>query len=260
MPEGDTLKRIAQKFRTTLLGGTIVHCSPGKRAFDCGRIIGQTLTNAESRGKHLLLHFSGDAILHSHLGREGRWRIERHCVRRETSRTHRLELLTDSWVAVCSQGPVIELLNSWQLSRHPQISRLGPDILGAEHMLEDILQRMLQSSHRPLGVVVMDQAVCAGIGNIYKSEMLFNAGLDPFSRVGDYDVAVLSSFLRETRRWMLRNVGPGRRRTRWSPGPNTWVYKRAGERCLKCDSTIEMVRQGASQRSTYFCPQCQSGL
>ena len=124
-----------------MVGHTLIDCQSNRIVIDENRLRDQTMLMAESRGKHLLLHFQGDLILHSHLGREGRWRLypPSRC------RTQANETISTSkhlGGALSVPHANIEILSAWSLKRHPTISRLGPDILGSEHLLDEILQRM----------------------------------------------------------------------------------------------------------------------
>ncbi|HYP87650.1 MAG TPA: hypothetical protein VEQ59_05845, partial [Polyangiaceae bacterium] len=102
------------------------------------------------------------------------------------------------------------------------------------------------------------QSIVAGIGNVYKSEILFIEKVAPFVSVGSLDDATLERLLKRARDLMRRNL-KGPRRTTFGNlgGPNFFVYDRSGERCMKCDTKIRMRRQGNLQRSTYYCPECQ---
>ena len=141
--------------------------------------------------------------------------------------------------------------------RHRHLKLLGPDVLSECLPLDEIILRFRAFPELPIGVAVMDQRLCTGIGNIYKSELLFMEGIDPRHPVGRLTDDQLRRLMTQCRTWMRRNLGRGRRRTRWEPGPSHWVYGRSGEHCLRCDQLVHMVRQGQSGRSTYFCSSCQ---
>jgi endonuclease-8 len=104
----------------------------------------------------------------------------------------------------------------------------------------------------------MDQRNCAGIGNVFKSEVLFIRRIHPCTAVGALTDADLEGLLAESVKWMRRNLVAGRRRTRWGARPNQWVYGKAGQRCGVCDGKITRIRQGRQNRSTYLCPTCQA--
>ena len=101
-------------------------------------------------------------------------------------------------------------------------------------------------------MALMDQRVISGIGNIYKSESLFLAGVDPFAPVPSLDAATLARIVRAAMREMRRSVAEGR--------AMNWVYLRAGKACRRCGTPIRMARQGPMRRSTYWCPRCQPAV
>lgn len=104
----------------------------------------------------------------------------------------------------------------------------------------------------------MAQQLVAGIGNVYKSEVLFMNRLNPFAPVASVDDDTLLECLRSSRRFMRRNLEGLRRKFRGSTlGDRLWAYRRRGMPCLECGTPIEMRRQGEAARSTYFCPHCQ---
>ena len=259
MPEGDTIRKIAHRMMQTCVGQRIIRFESRTPTVHRDDLVGRLVEDAEARGKHLLIYLEGDLIFHTHLGREGRWRLQRQRADRRLNRVGTM-LSVRGWDAVCDGAPIAEWLSPWQLAKHPLLANLGPDILSPKFDVDDAIQRLLANTGQPLGVALLNQRVCAGIGNIYKSEMLFICGLNPFSTVDSFTHDELEMLLSRTRRWMRRNLDAGRRRTRWLDRGTKWVYTRAGEHCLKCDTLIEMKRQGPRQRSTYFCPHCQGVL
>jgi endonuclease-8 len=120
------------------------------------------------------------------------------------------------------------------------------------------VRRLRLEPERAIGSALMDQEALAGIGNVYKSEVLFMTETSPFTRVADLDDARLLAIVQTARDLMRRNVG-GRRRTtpRGRIGPPYWVYERSGEPCLRCGARIQMQRQDPLARSSYYCPECQ---
>jgi endonuclease VIII len=142
---------------------------------------------------------------------------------------------------------------------HAALRRLGPDFL-AEDYDEDVALANLRA--RPgdeIAVALLDQSVVAGVGNVYKSEVLFLNGVDPFARVGSLDADALRAILRTAHVEMRRNMAlGGERRTNHTLGSGPlWVYGRDGKPCLKCGTPICRALQGEQRRSTYWCPTCQ---
>ena len=161
-------------------------------------------------------------------------------------------------VAVCSLAPVVELLSSSQAATHPALSRLGPDLLKPDFDPAAARRRLRQRGELPIGVALLDQTALAGIGNVYKSEVLFLCGVSPFARVRDLDDVTIDRLVTKGGELLRRNLGPGLRRTTSDLSPvRLWVYRRSREPCRKCGTAIERVVQGDEGRSTYFCPACQ---
>ena len=165
---------------------------------------------------------------------------------------------------------VLRLLASERLARHPRLAALGPDPLAAGFDAAEVVRRALKQPARPLGEIVLDQRVLAGIGNVLKSEGLFLAGADPFAPVAAYDARALGAVIDTLARTLTQTAArraredriPARmtRRTGASlrgQASRLWVYERSGRPCLVCGSAIAMRRQGDGARSTYFCACCQ---
>lgn len=260
MPEGDTLFRTASSLRPALNGRTVVAARSNSPRHDVAAMIGQTIKCVESRGKHLLIHLSDGSVIHSHMGMTGSWHVyEQGMTWRKPERQAELVLETDhSHLAVCFTPKTIEILSATAFRRHPWLTQLGPDILG-DWSAEEIITRFRCRNELPLGVAILDQRIVCGIGNVYKSELLFLERLNPFACIEAIDNASIASLLARAHRLMRRNLAGGQRRTRFGhDGQSKWVYRRSGEGCLKCGGRIAMQRQGDLGRSTYFCPDCQS--
>ncbi|WAS97973.1 Fpg/Nei family DNA glycosylase [Nannocystis punicea] len=258
MPEGDTLHKVAARLRV-MVGQTVTRFQSVIPDLD---LVGRTITAVEARGKNLLIWFDADHALYTHLRMAGSWHLYRpDAPWRKPTTAARAVIATESWLAVCFYAPVVEWLSAWEVEHHPVLAALGPDLLGpddAEQTLDVALQRLRADPRRPLGEAILDQRLVAGLGNVYKSELLFMERLDPFKPVGDYDDSTLRRLLENGRKWLRRNLGDGPRKTRWDAGrANTWVYNRSGELCPRCNTPIAMRRQGALGRTTYYCPRCQ---
>jgi endonuclease VIII len=257
VPEGDTLHRIARRLGQALGGREILRFESPEPALERLCNLGYTVQQVEARGKHLLIYFDDGNILHTHLRREGSWRLYRAGESSKAGSRTVAVLAAAEWEAVCYGAPTAEVLTEWSLKSHPALSCLGPDLLAESFRLDEMLARLRRAPKQSIGVALLDQRNCAGIGNVYKSEVLFMESVHPMIRVESLSDQRLVAILRCARKWLLRNLSAGRRRTRWGPGPGCWVYRREGQRCLRCDATVSMLRQGPKRRSTYFCPRCQ---
>ncbi len=264
MPEGDTLALTARTLARRLEGRALVRCeSEVASVARRDDLVGRTVSRVHAYGKYLLIELAPQApgeetlALRTHLRMNGTWHVYRPGERYMLPAWRaRLVLEVEGTVAVCFSAPLVELLSL--RAAEASLDELGPNLLDETFDLETALAN-LAAHDGPLGVAVMDQRVVAGIGNVYKAEVLFLCRLDPFARVRDVERAKLREVLETARRLLVQNSGPEarRRRTRKAPGPAHWVYERSGSPCLVCGAKVAMRRQGALGRSTYFCPTCQ---
>lgn len=177
---------------------------------------------------------------------------------RKPERYAALVLAINRLEVVCFSPRLLELLTADQLRRHPHLQRLGPDLLDPQFDAAAAVARLRSRNGVPLGEAVMNQRLVAGIGNIYKSEVLFIMGFDPFSPVGCYSDEELAAMLSKARYLLRRNSGGPNRTTRFgSDAGRMWVYGRSGQPCPKCGATIRLRRQGEAGRTTCWCPECQ---
>ena len=145
-----------------------------------------------------------------------------------------------------------------ELSRDNYLQRLGPDVLGPPISDDVFLRRVRSQGNTAIGEVVMNQTVVCGIGNIYKSEILFREHIHPLTPTSQLTDEQLLKLRDRAVQLLSRNINNGPRRTRFrGDEQKLWVYQRKGRPCLTCDATIQMIRQGDMARSTYFCPECQ---
>jgi endonuclease-8 len=253
VPEGDTIHLAARRMQQALGGRTIERAeAPNPRSplhRRAGELAGRTLESVEARGKHLLAHFSGDLVLHSHLGMNGRLRIFA-----DGRRPHGkpwLVLAAGPGVAFQTQGKLLRLVSESKLRRDPALVRLGPDPLADGFRPEDGIRALRQRSdrERQLGDALLDQAVIAGIGNRYKAEGCFAARVSPWRRLADLSDTELRAVVLETASLMRAGVETGRQ-----PAD---VYRREGRPCPRCGEPIVSRGQGDANRTTYWCTGCQ---
>ena len=259
MPEGDTIYRTAARLRCVLDGQQVQSATSPQAALDVGQLAGRRVLATEARGKHLLIHLADNQVIHSHLGMTGSWHIYQHGQPwRKPDRQAALVLDLGAVLCVCFNPKTLQLLSETGLRRHPHLSRLGPDLLGAQFDSETALARFRACPSLPIGQALMNQTIVCGVGNVYKSEVLFLRRLNPFLRIDQLTDDQLRELMREARHLMRRNLIGDPRRTRFGhDGQRVWVYSRRGQPCLVCGRSIRMRRQGDLGRTTYWCPDCQ---
>lgn len=258
MPEGDTLHKIAAVLTRALVGKKLVRVASPLPPIAHAGLAGHTVESVEARGKNLLIRFDDGRTLYTHLRMHGSWHIKPRGAPVRGPRA-RVVLETDELTAVCFSAPVVELLAPKAEQAHRVLAALGPDILASDFDPDAAAERLLVAGELPIGEAVMDQRVVAGIGNVYKSELLFMHRIDPFARTDALPPETRRALMRDAQKWLRRNVDDrGFRTTRVAlTGPRKWVYLRGGEPCLVCGTPIAMARQGFGARSTYYCPKCQ---
>lgn len=244
VPEGDTIHRAARRLQA-LVGEEVEVETPHPRA-QVGRLAerldGRTLLGVEAVGKNLLLRFEGGYVLRSHLRMSGRWRV----VARGTRRAGRpwLVLRGREREAVLWGGPVLEL--------HARgIDRLGPDILAEPPDLDRMVANLRNGDPgRAVGEALLDQRLVSGIGNMWKAETLWRAGVSPWCSVAGLTDDQLRRILAQASSLMRASLETGREDRR--------VYRRAGRPCPRCGTEIASRGQGDANRTAYWCPSCQT--
>jgi endonuclease VIII len=274
MPEGDAIYRAARNMHRVLAGQVVTRFETAYAHLDRVNvdtpIVGRTIERCESAGKHHLIVFSGDVILRTHMRMNGSWHLYRHGERWwRGPQAMRVRIDTADWVAVAFQVPVAEFVTSKQLASTDPVAKLGPDLLGREFDRDEAVRRLIVSGHQPIAMSLLDQRLVAGIGNIYKSEVLFLAGVNPFTPASAVPQPVLERMMDIARGLLKDNVIDGssariqtyRSLRMTSPATghdeSLWVYGRAGKPCRKCATPIEIKKMGVEARSTYWCPRCQ---
>jgi endonuclease-8 len=260
VPEGDTVSYAAARLRPALEGRVLTRTDFRVPRFATTDLSGRRLDEIATRGKHLLFRVGGGLSIHSHFGMEGEWIVHRPGQRwRGPSHQARLVLENDSAVAVGFRLKITEVVSSADEDR--LFGHLGPDVLGADWDEEEVLRRMSEHRERPIGETLIDQRVLAGPGNVYKSEVCFLSGVNPFDRVRD--VGDLAAVVKLTKRLMEANRSPGRQVPTGDlrRGRGQWVYGRGGQPCRRCRTPVERAESsqlgGRAGRVTYWCPSCQ---
>ena len=274
MPEGDTLARIAVALRPYLAGRVVTGARARLPGPQVSLIVGQKIDAVDAAGKNLLIKFDGGLELRTHLGLHGSWHRYRpgETWRRPPSRAA-LVIEVPGAIAVCFDAPVVELFERRAEVVHPTISMLGPDLLDDDFNLDEAVRRLQDKSRAEteIGEAILDQRAVAGVGNVYKSEVLFIEKVNPFEKVGKLDTATLERTLTTARALLKANArsdAPAGRTTTVDPktgkklAPSRlWVYDRAGRPCHRCGTIIRSDSQGAElPRVTYWCAsvECQA--
>lgn len=271
MPEGPTIRNTADLLREALAGQRIARFhSPLKKAAAedwADKIAGQPVRAVRAHGKNLFIDFANGWTLYTHMLMWGAWHV--YAIGepwRHEARKARVVLETATHCAVLFSAPICQLVHASDLAAHPT-SELGPDLLadgfGPTERAE-VRRRLKAQDGASIGEAIMNQTVMAGIGNILKSEILFAARIHPqrpAASLSDDEFERLIATSRDMMRRAYDTNGftqvflpPALRQ---ATGRLGYVYGRSGQVCLRCGSTIAMVRQGPLERMTFFCPFCQ---
>jgi len=274
MPEGDTIFRTARALNRALAGRRITGFRsnyPLTRFHDDTPLTGQEVDLVESRGKWVLINFSGGGILVTHMLMSGSWHIYRPGEPwQQPGRNMRIVLENTVCQAVGFRVPVAQMHSVQSLARDRRIPQSTTDVLNAEFDAEATAQRLLACAHEEIGDVLLHQDVLAGVGNVFKSEVCFVTGVNPFCKVADLSAEQIATLIATSKKLVASNVledsgntivtyrGQHRRTTHQSsPGESLWVYSRNGEPCRRCGERIRRRIQGPDARVTFWCQQCQ---
>jgi endonuclease-8 len=270
VPEGDTIHRTAQALHRALIGGTVTRFESAyphlNRVDTDAPVVGRTIDAVTAHGKHLLVHFSGALVLRTHMRMSGRWHVYRPGERwRAPSWAVRIVIGTAQAVAVALDVVDAEFRDTRRAPRTDVLADLGPDLLSGHFDEDEAVRRLQARGEMEIADALLDQRVMAGVGNVFKSEILFVSGIHPRAGVRSLDEEALRTSVRAARRLLLANAGrpanprAGYRNTtgRLNPAERLWVYGRRGRPCLRCGTPVASAKQGVGARTTFWCPQCQ---
>ncbi|MGI4852530.1 MAG: Fpg/Nei family DNA glycosylase [Janthinobacterium lividum] len=278
MPEGDTIYRSARALAKVLTGRIVTKFDTGYAHLatvnDDRPVVGRMVEKVEANGKWLLMHFSGDLILVSHMLMSGSWHIYKTGEKWwSPKKAMRAFIEVEGWQAVAFNVPVAEFHTADTLARKSSVPKLGPDILSdgytAESGVDALRARSQSHPEDEIANVLLNQRVLAGLGNVYKSEVAFAARVHPFRQMSTITEAEMLQMADVSQRYMKANILDGsgdgiitysgnRRTTNNANEKNRlWVYGRRGLECRRCGGTVEYRKQGPGARSTYWCPDCQ---
>jgi endonuclease-8 len=263
MPEGDTIWRAAARLAPVLEGAELVAFEAPRMAGDRPRP-GTRIERVEAVGKHLQVHFAGGLSLETHMRMTGSWHLYRAGERwRKPRHLLRCRIAVPGWEAVCFSAPVVRTFRRGADGRvapgDDPVAHLGPDLVAPDPDIDEAVARMavVPRPDTTIAEVLLDQRVAAGIGNVYKSEVLHACRLDPFTPVAEVPVDLRHRLLELAAVLLRRNLATTRRTTVAGPEGSVAVYRRARRPCPRCGTPIRSVRHGAQARSTYWCPRCQ---
>ncbi len=274
MPEGDTIYRAARTLNLALGGQTVTSFESAlpylsRVEVDQG-VVGRTVEKVQAQGKWLLIYFSGDLILLSHMLMSGSWHIYRPG---ETWQRRRYDMRvvigSAKILAVAFKVPIAEFHTADSLTRRQGFKSVGPSTLAETFDESEVIARLRARPDLEIGVSLLTQSLLSGIGNVFKSEICFACRINPFRPVSDLTDDDLKCLVSKARKFMLANVTaasgdkittyvPMRRTTgRANLSERLWVYKRTGEPCRHCGSAIVARKQGFDARTSFWCPRCQ---
>ncbi len=274
MPEGDLIFRTARTLHRALAGHDVVRFEsvlPAlTRIHEDTPITGRTVESVAAAGKHVLMRFSGDLVLRTHMRMNGSWHIYRPGEAwQRPRRDMRVVVATKRFEAVGFNVPVAEFLKPADIARDDDLRLMGPDLLGERFDADEAVRRFRERNSLEIADALLNQRIAAGAGNIYKSEVLLLCGVDPLAPVHRLSDEQLRELLATARKHLKANVADPKggittyRGYRRGPGRDgserRYVYGRARKPCRKCRTPIEVRAQGPNARLTYWCPKCQSG-
>jgi endonuclease-8 len=274
VPEGDTIFRAARTLHKALAGKPVVRFEsvlPAlMRVHEDQPLTAQSIDKVEAAGKHLLMHFSAGLVLRTHMRMNGSWHIYRPGERwRRARRDMRILIATADFEAVGFNIPVAEFVRVSELPKHRELARLGPDVLSDGFDEDEAVRRLRARPAWQIGAALLNQRIVAGLGNVYKSEVLFLGRVNPFTPVERLNDETLRNVIAIGRKLLALNVTADvapmttytsyRRTTgRHNPSERLWVYGRARLPCRRCATAVAVKKQGLDARLTYWCPSCQA--
>ena len=295
MPEGPEVRRYALQLADALQGGEILHFSARTKTAkawllqNVTDLTGQKILEVKSHGKHLYGRIEGDFGFHSHLMMWGRWFVHAGSETIATDKRERARIATDDAIAILFSAPIFDVFAGDPYDNIENLSTLGPDILPYNGTFDsaEFARRLSRHPEREIGAALLDQRICAGIGNYIRAEVLFFCGINPFILVKDL-TGIQHSCLNQT----IPLVGA---RALAQPGVSVSdemrqrllqenelsygdeirefaarhaVFRRTNLPCLQCGAKIKQKRQVTlksedevekdKSRIIYFCPQCQN--
>lgn len=259
MPEGDTIWLSCRTLDRALAGRTVLRSDFRVPQLATVDLSGSTVVEVKPRGKHLLIRFDNGQTLHSHLRMDGSWDLYQAGARWRGGPQHLIRVVLDCEDVVAVGYHLHELALVNTDDEDSLVGHLGPDLLDPAFDLDEALRRLTADPDAEIGPALLEQRNLAGIGNLYKTEVLFLERLTPWVRVGD--VSDLRRLVERARRLLDINKDRFEQITTADPrfGHHTWVFERARRPCRRCGTTIRCDTQDPYGRLSYWCPSCQQG-
>ena len=256
MPEGDTIRRLADKIGRHFAGQRCERCVTRDPRLVGVDLSGARLIGADAVGKHLLIRFDNGFTVHSHLRMTGSWTVGPQA--REPEWRRRIELWLETGRLTGIDLPVVDVLATTHEGR--VIAHLGPDLCGTELPdLDEVVARMLRQPDDPLATALLDQRNVAGFGNVYAIEVPFIVGVSPNQRVGAIEglhqlVGLGAALIRTS-----AERGPQNTTGRRLNNADHWIYAQRGHPCPICATTLDGYEERDSpwRRASVWCPNCQ---
>ena len=258
--DGDATHRSGAALRTALVGRPL-------RRFDAPGLfgplptIGRLVERVESQAKDLNLVWDDGIVLHTRVRLNGAWHLYRAGERwRKPNDQMRVAVEVPGWVAVCFNAATIETYREFDPVRHPGLGRLAPDLSTAtEAEISECIRLMFAYADEacPIAEVLLDQHVARGVGNVYRSEVLWACELNPFAAVSALSLDDCTQVINAATRLLRTSLDRVYRGAPPELAGGLAVYGRNGTRCARCGDTIQVRRVGQFERLLYFCPGCQ---
>jgi endonuclease VIII len=258
VPEGEAIHRTAAALRTALVGRAVL-------SFEAPQLdgpvpaAGRVIELVESHGKQLDVVWDDGLILHTNLLFGGSWHLYRTDERwRKPSSQLRVGITVDAFSAVCFGARIVETYREFDTHRHPGFGGCGPDLSAPSPDLEAAVDALCryEDLDAPIAEALLDQQVACGVGNVFRSEILWACKQPPFAPVVMLARADLQRIVTTAAKVLhasvdpLSPIAPQQRR-------GLAVYGRNGQQCRRCGDTIEVRRFGDHARLLYWCPGCQ---
>ena len=262
MPEGDTIHKIAAFMAPRLAGQTVSDVRVGRSAAD-GGFDGARIKRVEARGKHLWIGLDNGHGIRSHLGMHGSWHVygpDEEWQRPEQQVSLVFDAAGQRWV--CFNAKEVELVDTPGIRERVLDTRLGPDLIADDVAPELLVARAREFDDGDYLLIdaLLDPRIAAGIGNVYKSEVMYLHGIAPSRALTEVSDELVAACFETAAELLRNNLGGGKRVTRRAgdDAGRLWVYGRTGKPCHECDAPIRSQRLGRHHRGTYWCPACQS--